>query len=184
MESNHLGFTITADGCAWVCADCGKEFPLGDTLHLCEAKLPEEYRKLREQIAALTRERDEEQRGRMLHESLHASWRDRCEEARRERDEAREKHAAMAAKLIGVVEIGNKYFGTDLKASDGARAILAARDARMKREGGLLVLNRLYAWAAGAISASPTHTHPSGVDTFEEIDRRIAALEAEREAKG
>ena len=57
--SDTLGFRITADGCSWVCADCGKEFPLGGTLHLCEAKLPEEYRQLREQIATLTRERDE-----------------------------------------------------------------------------------------------------------------------------
>jgi DNA repair exonuclease SbcCD ATPase subunit len=57
--SDTLGFRITADGCSWACPDCGKEFPTGDSLHLCEAKLPEEYRKLREQIATLTRERDE-----------------------------------------------------------------------------------------------------------------------------
>ena len=51
--SDGLGFRITAEGCAWVCDGCGKEFPSGGTLHLCNAKLPEEYARLRANIATL-----------------------------------------------------------------------------------------------------------------------------------
>ena len=51
--SDGLGFRITTEGCAWVCDGCGKEFPSGGTLHLCDAKLPEEYARLRANIATL-----------------------------------------------------------------------------------------------------------------------------------
>ena len=78
--SDGLGFRITAEGCAWVCDGCGKEFPSGGTLHLCDAKLPEEYARLRASIATLEADLKNEHTGRMLHEDLHDRWRTRATE--------------------------------------------------------------------------------------------------------
>ena len=115
--SDTLGFRITADGCSWICADCGKEFPASGSLHLCEAKLPEEYRQLREQIATLTRQRDE---------------------ARAALEEAQETIDTIRLNPDDAEDYAEQYINGEQHPSTSV--VLAARDERMKRQGAVEAL--------------------------------------------
>ena len=182
--SDHLGFKIAADGCSWICADCGKEFPLGGTLHLYEAKLPEEYRKLREQIATLTRERDEAlaaldvyEQWRKDRKHFHDSW---LAAGRTFDNLPRESQARIQAEANLVVIMEESIGLVD------PHAALAARDALMKRQGAIEAWKAAGQWCAewsskrkgpGTSTSVPEALFEACL-AFEAEAARIAALEA------